>query len=72
MWSVGICGDGAAILNDGVMTPIEDVVRMLNERDQYLEALDDLKMQGTLIMENWVSVPICEWEQAFKSIGWDA
>ena len=29
-WSEGICGDGAAILCDGVMVPIEEVVRALN------------------------------------------
>ena len=29
-WSEGICGDGAAILFDGVMVPIEEVVRALN------------------------------------------
>ena len=30
VWSEGVCGDGAAILRDGVMTPIEEVVRELN------------------------------------------
>ncbi len=29
-WSEGVCGDGAAILFDGVMVPIEEVVRALN------------------------------------------
>ena len=29
-WSEGICGDGAAILRDGVMVPIEEVVQALN------------------------------------------
>jgi len=29
-WSEGICGDGAAILFDGVMIPIEEVVQALN------------------------------------------
>ena len=31
-WSEGICGDGAAILRDGVMTPIEEVIAELNRR----------------------------------------
>jgi hypothetical protein len=30
VWTEGICGDGAAILKDGVMQPIEDVVAALN------------------------------------------
>jgi hypothetical protein len=29
-WSEGVCGDGAAILFDGAMVPIEEVVRALN------------------------------------------
>ena len=29
-WSEGVCGDGAAILKDGVMQPIEDVIAALN------------------------------------------
>ena len=31
-WSEGICGDGAAILRDGVMIPIEEVIAELNRR----------------------------------------
>jgi hypothetical protein len=30
VWTEGICGDGAAILKDGVMQPIEDVLAALN------------------------------------------
>ena len=30
VWTEGICGDGAAILKDGVMQPIEDVIAALN------------------------------------------
>lgn len=30
-WTEGVCGDGAALLKDGVMVPIEAVVRELNE-----------------------------------------
>jgi hypothetical protein len=29
-WTEGICGDGAAILKDGVMQPIESVIAALN------------------------------------------
>jgi hypothetical protein len=29
-WSEGVCGDGAAILFDGVMIPVEEVVQALN------------------------------------------
>lgn len=31
-WSEGVCGDGAAILRDGVMVPIEEVIAELNRR----------------------------------------
>ena len=30
IWTEGMCGDGAAILRDGVMVPIEEVVALLN------------------------------------------
>lgn len=29
-WTEGVCGDGAAILRDGEMIPIEDVIATLN------------------------------------------
>ncbi len=29
-WTEGVCGDGAAILRDGEMIPIEDVIDTLN------------------------------------------
>ncbi len=32
-WSEGVCGDGAAILRDGVMMPIEEVVASLNRAE---------------------------------------
>ena len=31
-WTEGVCGDGAAILFDGAMVPVEEVVRALNGR----------------------------------------
>ena len=56
----------------------EQISKVSMERDRYrarvndLEAaLDDLKMHGTPIMVDWVSVPVCEWVQAFKRIGWE-
>jgi hypothetical protein len=30
IWTEGVCGDGAAILKDGVMQPIESVIAALN------------------------------------------
>jgi hypothetical protein len=38
-WSEGVCGDGAAILFDGVMVPIEQVVRALNRTPATTAAL---------------------------------
>jgi hypothetical protein len=37
-YSEGICGDGAAILEDGVMIPVEEIVKRLNHYDE-LKAL---------------------------------
>jgi hypothetical protein len=34
VWTEGVCGDGAAILKDGVMQPIEDVIAALNAADR--------------------------------------
>jgi hypothetical protein len=48
------------------------VADLVAERDQYLEALDDLKMHGSPVVDGWMSVPICEWEQVFERIGWNA
>ena len=53
-------------------TPTDAWRKLENERDQYLNALDDLKMHGTPVVEDWVSVPVCEWEQVFKRIGLSA
>ena len=38
-YTEGICSDGAAILKDGAMVPIEDVVARLNTLDRYQDAL---------------------------------
>ena len=40
VWTEGICGDGAALLRDGVMVPIEEVVQELNEGSQARVVLD--------------------------------
>lgn len=32
-WTEGVCGDGAAILRDGVMVPIEEVIECLNRAE---------------------------------------
>ena len=37
-WTEGICGDGAAILRDGVMVPIEEVITRLNQAEAALSA----------------------------------
>jgi len=36
-WTEGICGDGAAILRDGVMVPVENVVAALNLLSEALD-----------------------------------
>lgn len=38
-WTEGVCGDGAAILLDGKMIPIEDVVATLNKYQRALSSL---------------------------------
>ena len=37
-WTEGVCGDGAAILRDGVMIPIEEVIARLNQAEAALAA----------------------------------
>lgn len=39
-WTEGVCGDGAAILRDGVMVPIEDVVARLNHLEDALHHME--------------------------------
>jgi hypothetical protein len=38
-WTEGVCGDGAAILKDGVMQPIEDVIAALNAAEAMRSAV---------------------------------
>lgn len=42
----------------------------LERLEIFEEALDDLKIHGTPVVDGWVSVPVCEWEQVFERIGW--
>jgi hypothetical protein len=39
-WTEGVCGDGAAILRDGAMIPIEDLVASLNNADRRIKQLE--------------------------------
>lgn len=41
-WTEGICGDGAAILCDGIMVPVEEVVAELNRLAKCSAALERL------------------------------
>lgn len=41
-WTEGVCGDGAAILCDGIMVPIEKVVAELNRLTKCSTALERL------------------------------
>lgn len=41
-WTEGVCGDGAAILRDGEMVPVEDVVAELNRAGRIEGALREL------------------------------
>ena len=70
------CGS-VALERDGfegvhTCTPTDAWRKLENERDQYLNALSDLQIHGTPVVEDWVSVPVCEWEQVFKRIGLSA
>jgi hypothetical protein len=51
-WSEGVCGDGAAILRDGVMIPIEEVVQALNRTPAEPAAPTDEEL---LAMRSWSS-----------------
>ena len=37
-WTEGVCGDGAAILRDGVMIRIEEIIARLNQAEAALSA----------------------------------
>jgi len=39
VWTEGVCGDGAAILRDGVMVPVEEVIETLNHDAKLRHAL---------------------------------
>jgi len=71
-WTEGVCGDGAAILFDGAMVPIKEVVRALNGRPATLPAPELLEAnfrawhkeaRGSLY---YGAMPLCdaiEWAQ---------
>lgn len=44
-WTEGVCGDGAAILRDGVMVPIEEVVEALNTAEIYRPEFAGLSLE---------------------------
>ena len=48
-WTEGVCGDGAAILRDGVMVPIEEVIARLNQAEA--RAALAAPEQGPTVME---------------------
>lgn len=53
-YTEGLLGDGAAILKDGVIVPIEEVVSRLNDMDRYRESLEriaDWEDNGISIIE---------------------
>jgi hypothetical protein len=52
IWTEGICGDGAALLKDGVMMPIEEVVAELNLGAAAIARIDE-----------FVSLAV-QWDQA--------
>lgn len=39
-WTEGVCGDGAAILRDGEMVPISELLTILNANADLLAALE--------------------------------
>jgi hypothetical protein len=42
-WTEGVCGDGAAILRDGEMVTVSDVLVALNEREQCMTRITELE-----------------------------
>jgi hypothetical protein len=47
IWTEGVCGDGAALLKDGVMTPIEEVVAELNRGAAAIACINELVAAAT-------------------------
>ena len=76
VWTEGICGDGAAILKDGVMQPIEDVIAALNATSlaqSEPEGVTDEELLGCMLKAA-ASVPggqctdILDWDE---DLDWD-
>jgi hypothetical protein len=62
IWTEGICGDGAAILKDGVMQPIESVIAALNAAE-----LAQPEPQGPT-EDEWDALKDRLWDQ-YETIG---
>ena len=66
IWTEGVCGDGAAILRDGQLMKIEDVLTALNELEEY--RADDIPCgEPTATDFEWVAnkantIPVTETE----------
>ena len=41
---------------------------LTSQRDEYRECCSSLETHGTPVMVGWISVPGCEWEQAFRPL----
>lgn len=61
-WTEGVCGDGAAILRDGVMAPIENVVAALNLLSEALDlCVRARKLAGATAREQYDN-DLADWE----------
>lgn len=52
-WTEGVCGDGAAILRDGEMIPIEAVVAVLNKYERAIVTVDKYERALRGIISHW-------------------
>ena len=44
-YTEGVCDDGAAILFDGVMLPIGEIIRLLNARQELIDQCESMKFE---------------------------
>lgn len=44
-YTEGICDDGAAILYDGLAIPVEEVIRLLNARQELVDQCESMKRE---------------------------
>lgn len=56
-WTEGVCSDGAAILRDGEMVPISDLLAHLNAVDRALNGIIDhwREFGGMIVFNNAVN-----------------